>query len=734
MAFILGSLSGRFFGKRVCTPLFPQFEASECGAACLGVVLAHFGRWVPIEELREACGVSRDGTNAADIVNAGERYGLKITGWRKQVDELRELELPAILFWEFNHFVVLEGFGQGRYYLNDPANGRRTVGEETFDRAFTGIALLVEQTPEFSTGGASPGVMRKLWPWLRNVKAPLAFVAACGLLLALPGLAVPIILSLFVDHVLSGQERSWGVPLVVAAAAAGVLVYLLTWLQQHNLRKLAIRLSVVHAERFLSRLFKLPVQYFAHRFAGDLTSRVQLNDEVARGSSRQFVGIMIELVMSMLFLALMIVFDPLLAALVVVLGVANVAVMRLLSRSRNDQNRQLRREQALLFGIGTSGLRNMESLRATATEDDFFARWSGYQARELVARQKFAELGYVIGALPRLFLILGGAAVLGFGGWRVMSGDMTLGTLIGFYVVAANFLQPIGRFVQFADAFQMLEADLQRIDDVLDAPGDPAMVAQADSETGGIATLGGQLRLAGRIELRSVTFGYRPKHPPLIDDLSLTIEPGQRVAIIGPTGSGKSTLLKLLSGEYKPWSGEILFDGVPISDIPREVLTGSVAVVDQQIFLFAATVRENLTMWNPAVPDHQLVAAANDVLIHEDIMRRVSGYESLVEEGGRNFSGGQRQRLEITRALVNNPSVLFLDEATSTLDSVSEMQIDDGLRRRGCTCVIVAHRLSTIRDCDQIVVLDRGREAQRGTHEELVSAKSGMYYQLIQAH
>ena len=731
---MLGSLTRRFVKKRIRTPLFPQFEASECGAACLGAVLAHFGRWVPIEELREACGVSRDGTNAADIVNAGERYGLKITGWRKQVDELSDLELPVILFWEFNHFVVLEGFGQGRYYLNDPANGRRTVGEETFDQAFTGVVLLVEQTPEFSTGGASPGVMRKLWPWLRDVKAPLAFVAACGLLLALPGLAVPIILSLFVDHVLGGSDRSWGVPLVAAAGAAGLLVYLLTWLQQHNLRKLAIRLSVVHAERFLSLLFKLPVQFFAHRFAGDLTSRVQLNDEVARGSSRQFVGIMIELVMSVLFLALMIFFDPLLAALVASLGVANVAVMRLLSRSRKDENRQLRREQALLFGIGTSGLRNMESLRATATEDDFFARWSGYQARELVARQKFAELGYVIASLPRLFLILGGAAVLGFGGWRVMSGDMTIGTLMGFYVVAANFLQPIGRFVQFADAFQILEADLQRIDDVLNAPEDPAMKAQADSETGGVVTLGGQLHLAGKIELRSVTFGYRPKHSPLIDDFNLTIEPGQRVAIIGPTGSGKSTLLKLLSGEYKPWSGEILFDGVPISEVPREVLTGSVAVVDQQIFLFAATVRENLTMWNPAVPDHHLVAAANDALIHEDIMRRVSGYDSLMEEGGRNFSGGQRQRLEIARALVNNPSVLFLDEATSTLDSLSEMQIDDGLRRRGCTCVIVAHRLSTIRDCDQIVVLDRGREAQRGTHEELVSDKNGLYYQLIQAH
>ena len=726
-----------FFERRLRTPLFPQFEASECGAACLGAVLAHFGRWEPLEQLREDCGVGRDGSSAADIAAAGRRYGLRISGWRKQIDELRSLPLPVILFWEFNHFLVLEGFGRGCYYLNDPANGRRTVSEETFDRGFTGVVLVAEPTAEFRRGGAPPGVLRKLWPWLREVRGALAFAALCGLLAALPGLALPILLSLFVDHVLSGVETAWGAPLVGAAAAAAAAVYLLIWFQQHSLSNISVRHSVVHSERFLSRLLRLPSQYFAHRFAGDLTSRVQLNDAVALGASRQFAGVMIELVMSALFLALMVVYDPLLALLVAALGGANVALMRVLSRLRSDENRQLRREQALLFGVGASGLRSMESLRATAAEDDFFSRWSGYQARELAARQQFAESGYVIAALPRLFLILGGAAVLGFGGWRVVSGDMTIGVLMGFYVVAVNFLQPIGRFVQSADAFQILEADLQRLSDVMEAPEGAALAAQsaADGAAGsGIATLNGRLRLAGRIELRNVTFGYQAKQAPLIDNLSLTIEPGQRVAVIGPTGSGKSTLLKLLSGEYRPWSGEILFDGVPIGEVPREVLTGSVAVVDQQIFLFAATVRDNLTMWNPTVPDQQLVAAAQDALIHDDIMGRAAGYDALVEEGGRNFSGGQRQRLEIGRALVNNPSVLLLDEATSTLDALTEMRIDDSLRRRGCTCMIVAHRLSTIRDCDQIVVLERGREVQRGVHEELIADAQGLYRQLLQAN
>ena len=719
--------------KRLRTPLFPQLETSECGAACLGILLAYHGRWEPIEKLRDACGVSRDGTSAADIVRAARKFDLEVTGWRREISQLRDVALPAILFWEFNHFVVLEGIDGERYFLNDPANGRRTVSEETFDRSFTGIVLTAKPGPKFRRGGSPPGVVRALLPWLRDVKSPLAFIAACGILLALPGLFLPVLLSIFVDYVLSEAESAWGALLVAAAAITGVLVYLLTWLQQHASRRLAVRLSVVHAERMLVHLLRLPVEFFAHRYAGDLTARVQLIDEVASGSSRQFVGIMVELVMSALFLVLMFLYDPLLAAVIGTLAIASLVLMRILSRLRSDENRQLRREQALLFGTGSSVLRDIGSLHATATEDDFFARWAGYQARELVARQRFAGLGYVIASLPRLFLVLGSVTVLGLGGWRVMTGDMTIGMLMGFYLVSGNFLQPIGRFVQFADTLQFLEADLQRIDDILAAPEDPTLASDRDSESGRVATLGGRLRLAGRIELRNITFGYHRNRPPLIEDFSLAVEPGQRVALAGPTGSGKSTLLKLVSGEYTPWSGEILFDGVPRNEIPREILTRSISIVDQQIFLFAASVRDNLTMWNPTAPDEQVVTAAQDALIHSEIMSRAAGYDTRVEEGGTNFSGGQRQRMEIARALVDNPSVLFLDEATSTLDAVSEMRIDDSLRRRGCTCLIVAHRLSTIRDCDQIVVLDNGRQTQSGTHEQLLDEKQGLYHQLIQA-
>ena len=720
--------------QRVRTPVVLQLTETECGAASLGIVLAHFGRWVSIEELRDACSVGRDGCSAADIFRAARRYGLKTSGWRRHPHQLRGMPLPMIAFMEFSHFVVVEGFRGGRFLINDPANGHRTMSAEDFDHAFTGVTLTFERGPQFQPGGIRPGILYRILPWLRDVKKPLAFATCCGLLMTLPALAMPFLVSLFVDYVLAGHEPSWGAVLLGSLVAAAGLLYLLTRLRERCLRLLSVRLSVDHATRFMTRLFRLPMRFFAERLSGDLTSRINLLDSVANTATRHLIGISIEFVTSLAFLALMLVYHPLLAMVVAGLGALSAVLTRLLAQVRVDENRRLRREQGMLYGIGMFGVGKMDTLQATAAEEEFFARWTGYQARELIARQRFAELGYVNAALPMLFMALSNAAVLGIGGWRVMAGDMSVGMLTAFYMAAAYFLTPIGRLIQFADLFQILEADLQRLDDVFDAPEDATFETAAETPGDRVATVGGRLRLKGRIELRRVTFGYQNNREPLLKDFNLTIEPGQRVAVVGASGSGKSTLAALVAGIYQPWSGEILIDGHPRSAIPREVLTNSVSLVDQHVFLFAETVRDNLTMWIPQVPDDTLVAAAQDAFIHQEIISRPLGYDAPVEEGGRNFSGGQRQRLEIARGLVNNPSVLIMDEATSSLDTITEVRIDDALRRRGCTCFIIAHRLSTIRDCDLIVVLEQGREVQRGNHQELMRDTGGWYHRLMESN
>ena len=714
--------------------MLQQLDAVECGAASLGIVLAHFGRWVPLGELREACCVGRDGSTMGDIASAAERYGMSAKGWRRELRQLRQLPLPAILHWDFKHFLVLEGYKNQVYYVNDPANGRRAVSEEELDRGFTGVALVCEPGPDFQRGGNRPGVLRRVLPWLRDVKGSLAFSSLCGTMLILAGLVMPVILSLFVDRVIQGGQEGWGKPLVGAMLAAGLLMYLLTWQQQKTFKRLSIRLSVTKANEFVTRMLKLPVQYFAFRLAGDLIGRIQLIDSIASVSSSQVAAVVIEVAMGVFFFGLIFLLDPLMASAVGVLAVLGGWLVRKTALSGSEHNQRMRREQGRLSGLWMAGLRGISRIRATSGEDRLYARLTGHQARELRARQEFMEMSYIGGALPSTFLVLGSAAVLGIGGWRVLSGDLTVGALVGIYFAAAALLSPISRFMHLAGRFQTLEVDLQRLDDVLDAEPDKALVGEPASRSTVVQTLNGRLKLAGRVELRNVTFGFHRNRQPLIKNFSVTIEPGQRVAVVGASGSGKSTLAMLVAGLYLPWSGKILFDGHQRQSIPREILASSVSFVDQHSFLFAGSVRDNLTMWDSAVPDEWLVAAAKDAQIHREIRARVGGYDAAVLEGGMNFSGGQRQRLEIARALVTNPSVLILDEASSALDAPVEAQIDDALRRRNCSCLVVAHRLSTIRDSDLIVVLDSGLDVQRGTHEQLINDEDGLYYRLCEVY
>ena len=714
--------------RRVSSPVLLQMHASECGAACLGSVLAYFGRWVPLTELREKCEVSRDGSSAASILRASRHYGLECKGLSVRAEQLKKLELPLILFWQFSHFVVLEGYDGRNFYLNDPSTGQRRVSAKEFNKGYSGIALQFKRGAGFSPGGARPGLIAQLGALPAGSWSVLAGVIACGLLLTLLMLIVPISLSVFVDDVLE-KHGPWG-GLVTALLGGGALVYVLSLLKHRFLKRLAVRISVSGYSRGLSRLLRLPVEFFEHRLVGDLTDRVSSIDRIAKNLTDQFLVLLVEIAMSAVLLVAMFAYDVWLTLIVLFLALLHGILAHFFNGLRAVRSQAMRREQGLLIGVGMQMLSHAENLRMTGADDRFFSRWSGQQARELHARQLYSELGSVNGALPGLIAALRGAAILGIGGSLVLTGDMTLGTLVGFYILAEMFLAPIGRFLEFADKRQALETDLQRLDDISKAAEDPVF-KRRNPESESIATFKGRLQLTGQLELRNVTFGFNRGRPPLIKDFSLAIEPGQRIAVVGPSGSGKSTVARLVSGIYQPWSGEILFDGHLRDEIPEEVLRQSISMVDQDVVLFSASLRDNITLWNPAVPDEAIFAATRDAAIHDEILVRPQGYATLVEEGGANFSGGQRQRLEIARALVGNPTLLILDEATSALDAATEEYVDEALRRRGVACLIVAHRLSTVRDCDEIIVLDKGVEVQRGTHDALIADRDGTYYKLV---
>ena len=713
--------------RRVRTPTVLQMEAVECGAAALGIVLAHFGRWVSLEELRIACGVSRDGSKASNIVKAAARYGVEAKGFKLEPPVLRRFQPPMILHWNFNHFVVLEGFRKGRVHLNDPAVGPRTVSEEELDQAFTGVVLTFHPDSGFERGGEPPRLIEGLHQRLAGSQSALAYVLLAGLALVVPGLVVPVFSKVFVDSVLLEGRRDWLSPLLLAMAVAALMLGALTWLQQTCLLRLETRMAVAGSSRFLWHVLRLPAEFFSQRYAGDVSSRVAINDRVAELLSRELATSVLGALMIVFFAAVLFQYDPVLTLVGIAVVSLNVAALQYVSRKRVDANRRLHQEKGKLQGTAIGGLQTIETLKATGGESDLFTRWSGYQTKVVNTRQDLERYTQLLGAVPPLLSAVNTALVLGIGGLRVMNGDLTLGSLVAFQLLIASFIAPVNRLVNLGSRLQTAEADMSRLDDVLRYQLDRSLVRDPRD-----LSPEAPVKLAGSLELNKVSFGYSRLAPPLIEDLDLSLTPGARVALVGGSGSGKSTIARLVTGLYQPWAGEILFDGRRRSEIPPEVMANSLAAVDQSIFLFEGTVRENLTLWDPTIPLPELVAAAKDALIHDEIAVRPGGYDSQVQEGGTNWSGGQRQRLEIARALVNRPTLLVLDEATSSLDPTTESGIDESLRRRGCTCLIIAHRLSTIRDADEIIVLDKGKVVQRGTHDELRGVE-GPYARLISA-
>ena len=716
-----------FAGKeRVKVPTVLQMEATECGAASLAMILAYYGRWLPLELLRQECGVTRDGSNADNLLKAARRQGCVAKAFAGRSEVLRKKEFPLILFWEFNHFLVLEGFQGDTVFLNDPAMGRRTVPWDEFITSYTGVYMKITPDENFKPEGEPYSIVKTVAAKLREDKWALIFLMVLGLCMIIPGLAVPVMSQIFIDDVFSLKHADWIVKLLIAMFGTMVMLGIMTAMRAAVLTYWQKKLTIADSSGFFWHVLRMPVTFFQQRYAADIASRIQFNESTAEVLSNQAATALLDLLVALFYLLLLFQYSVPLTLIGVSISVVDIFVFLYMRRRQTDLIMRIQQDASKAYGVLMSGLMMVESIKANGSEGDLFAKWAGYAAKASVATQEMKLWTMKVKLLPLLLGGLNSALIMTVGGFSIMEGIMTAGIYMAFNNLIAKFHEPVQKLLSLGNVLQNTEMQMRRLDDVRRYKTDSLNYPdenQTVSFTGN--------RLSGELTLKDVSFGYSPLDPPLIEHFDLHLEPGRWAAVVGSSGSGKSTLAKLVAGLYEEWSGEILFDGVKRREIPRPVIVNSLATVDQDVFQISGTVRQNISMFDKSVPSTDIVQAAQDACIHDDIIQLQGGYDAEVSEGGLNFSGGQRQRLEIARALAFNPSLLILDEATSAIDPMTEQKCLENIRRRGCTCLIVAHRLSTIREADEIIVLERGKVAERGTHRELIS-HDGPYRRLIE--
>lgn len=705
-------------------PVIMQMEALECGAASLAMVLAYYGKWIPLEQVRYDCGVSRDGSNARNVLRAARSYGLTAKGYRYEPAELKTKgKFPCIIHWNFNHFVVLNGFKGNKAVLNDPARGTYTVPMKTFDESFTGICLMFEPGEEFVPGGKPQSVFGFAKKRLKGAGAAIAFVTMTTIISSLIGIISPAFSRIFLDRLLTGQNPDWVVPFVIALAGMSVIQLIVAWIQSVYSLKINGKLSMVGNSTFMWQVLRMPMDFFSQRMAGDIQGRQSSNASIASSLVETFAPLLLNAGMMIFYLVVMIRYSLMLTLIGLASVLINFGLSTVISKKRINITRVQMRDAGKLAGATVAGIEMIETIKASGAEDGYFEKWAGYQASVNTQQVKFQKLNEVLGLLPSLVSSLCSTAVLMLGVYLAMQGEFTVGMIMAFQGFLSSFTAPAESIISAGQTIQEMRTEMERVEDVMKYPVDVQNDAPVDENAE-------YDKLSGCIEMKNVTFGYSRLAEPLITDFNLSLKTGSRVAFVGASGCGKSTLSKLISGLYKPWSGEILFDGKRIDEIDRSVFTGSLAVVDQDIILFEDTIANNIKMWDTSIEDFEMIMAARDAQLHEDIMQREGGYQYKLTEGGKDFSGGQRQRMEIARVLAQDPTIIILDEATSALDAKTEYDVVNSIKNRGITCIVVAHRLSTIRDCDEIVVLDGGRVVERGTHEELMRL-GGAYTQLV---
>ena len=706
-------------------PVVMQMEALECGAASLTMILAYYGKWLPLEQVRADCGVSRDGSNAKNVLRAARSYGLSAKGYRFEPEDLKTYgKFPCIIHWNFNHFVVLNGFRGDKAVLNDPAKGCYSVSMETFDKSFTGICLMFEPTESFEPDGKPRSVWAFAMERLKGAGTAVAFTVIVTVISSLLSLIQPAFSRIFLDRLLTGVNPDWTGPFLWALSALAAVQILLAFIRSVYSARIHAKIAAVGSTSYLWKVLRLPMEFFSQRMAGDIQHRMGSNASIAENLVNTLSPLVIQAAMMVFYLVVMVRYSVMLTLVGVFSIVINLFVSRYISRKRVNLTRVQMRDAGKLSGTTVAGIEMIETIKASGAENGFFEKWSGYQASVNAQKVEFSRLNRRIGLIPQLVSTLTDTAVLVLGVWLVMEGQFTVGMVMAFQSFLNAFSAPATQLISAGQTIQELRTDMERIEDVMRYPDDAVCDDKPLNEDVQYD------KLTGAIEMKNVTFGYSRLAEPLIRDFSMTLKQGSRVAFVGASGCGKSTLAKLISGLYQPWSGEILFDGKPQTAIDRSVFTGSLAVVDQDIILFEDTIANNIKMWDSSIEDFEMILAARDAQIHSDIMQRDGGYNYKLTEGGKDLSGGQRQRLEIARVLAQDPTIIILDEATSALDAKTEYDVVKSIKDRGITCIVVAHRLSTIRDCEEIIVLDRGVVVERGTHEELY-ARNGFYTKLV---
>lgn len=706
-------------------PMIMQLEALECGAASLTMILAYYEKWIPLEQVRADCGVSRDGSNARNVLRAARSYGLIAKGYRYEPEALKKQgKFPCIIHWNFNHFVVLDGFKKDKAVINDPAKGTYSVSMETFDRSFTGICLQFEPGENFTPQGRPKSMFSFAKKRMKGTGTAVVFVTLTTILSSLMGIISSGMNRIFMDRLLTGTNPGWFQPFMSALVLFAAIQLAVAWIQAVYSLRINGKMAVVGSSGYMWKVLKMPMEFFTQRMAGDIQQRQSANAEIAGNLVNTFAPLFLNTVMMVFYLVVMLRYSVALTLIGLTSIAINMAVSRFISQKRINITRVQMRDAGKLAGATVAGIEMIETIKASGAENGYFGKWAGYQASVNTQNVRYAKLNQYLGLIPSFVASLANTAVLMLGVWLTVCGEFTAGMILAFQGFLTSFTEPASMLISAGQTLQEMRTQMERVEDVMEYPEDAGLSPDMANREEGYD------KLFGNVEIKNITFGYSRLEKPLIENFSLSLKTGNRVAFVGASGCGKSTLAKLLSGLYQPWSGEILFDGKPISEIDRNVFTGSLAVVDQDIILFEDTIANNIKMWDSSIEDFEMIMAARDARLHEDIMQREGGYQYRLAENGRDLSGGQRQRLEIARVLAQDPTIIIMDEATSALDARTEYEVVESVKNRGITCIVVAHRLSTIRDCDEIIVMDKGKVIQRGTHEELY-AQDGLYRSLV---